>query len=106
MALMESDYSIDYLTVIAARKHKDDVLKLLVNSGCHLIDVVYAKGSVQSGYFKDMLGLLPDEKKVLITCILTSNLTPQLLEQLVTKLNFNKPNTGIAFVVPVDKMSV
>ncbi len=106
MALMESDYSIDYLTVIAARKYKDDVLKLLVNSGCHLIDVVYAKGSVQSGYFKDMLGLLPDEKKVLITCILTSNLTPPLMEQLVTKLNFNKPNTGIAFVVPVDKMSV
>ncbi len=106
MALMESDYSIDYLTVIAARKYKDDVLKLLVNSSCHLIDVVYAKGSVQSGYFKDMLGLLADEKKVLITCLLTSNLTPQLMEQLVTKLNFDKPNTGIAFVVPVDKMSI
>ncbi len=104
--MMDSDYTIDYITVIAARKYKDDVLKLLLNSGCHLIDVVYAKGSVQTGYFKDMLGLVADEKKILITCLLASNLTPQLMEQLVIKLNFDKPNTGIAFVVPVDKLSV
>lgn len=102
----DSDYTIDYLTVIADRNYKDDVLKLLINNGCHLIDVVYAKGTVHTGYFKDMLGLVTDEKKVLITCILTSNLTPQLMEQFVTKLNFNQPNTGIAYVVPVEKLSV
>ncbi len=103
---MNSDYTIDHLTVIAARKYKDDILKLLLNSGCHLIEVVYAKGSVQSGYFKDMIGLVADEKKILITCLLTSNITPQLMEQFVTKLKFNQPNTGIAFIVPVDKLSV
>lgn len=104
--MMDSDYTIEYLTVIAARKNKDNILKLLVNSGCHLIDVVYAKGSVHSGYFKDMLGLVPDEKKILITCIVTSDLTPQLMKQFVTELNFDQPNTGIAFVIPVDKLSV
>lgn len=104
--MMDSDYTIDYLTVITARKYKDNVLKLLLDSGCYLIDVVYAKGSVHSGYFKDMLGLVADEKKVLITCILKSNLTPQLMEQFVTKLNFDQPNTGIAYVIPVDKLSV
>ncbi len=104
--MMDSDYTIDYLTVITARKYKDSVQKLLLDSGCYLIDVVYAKGSVQSGYFKDMLGLVADEKKVLITCILKSNLTPQLMEQFVTKLNFDQPNTGIAYVIPVDKLSV
>lgn len=104
--MMDNDYTIDYLTVIAARKYKEDILKLLLSSGCHLIDVVYAKGSVTSGYFKDMLGLLAEEKKVLITCLVESNITPQLMDQFITKLNFDKPNTGIAFVVPVDKLSV
>lgn len=101
-----SDYTIDYLTVIAARQYADDVLKLLLDSGCHLIDVVYAKGSVRTGYFKDLLGLVTDEKKVLITCILTSNITPLLMEHFVTKLNFDQPNTGIAFVIPVEKLSI
>lgn len=106
IVLMDSDYTIDYLTIITARNYKDDVLKLLLNTGCHLIDVVYAKGSVQSGYFKDMLGLVSEEKKVLITCILKSDLTLQLLEQLVINFNFDQPNTGIAFAVPVEKLSV
>ncbi len=104
--MMNSDYTIDYLTIITARNYKDNVLKLLLSSGCHLIDVVYAKGSVRSGYFKDMLGLVAEEKKVLITCILKSDLTLQLMEQLVTKFNFDQPNTGIAFVIPVEKLSI
>lgn len=104
--MIDSDSTIDYLTVIAARKYKDDILKMLLDSGCHLIDVVYAKGSATSDYFKDMLGLLDDEKKVMITCLLASNITTQLMEQFITKLNFDKPHTGIAFAVPVDKLSV
>jgi nitrogen regulatory protein PII len=104
--LMDSDYTIDYLTVITARKNKENVLKLLLNTGCHLIDVVYAKGTVQSGYMKDMVGLVAEEKKIMITCLLKSNITPQLMEQFVTKLNFDQPNTGIAFVIPVEKLSI
>jgi len=42
----------------------------------------------------------------MITGLIAGNLSEQLLEELVTKLNFDKPNTGIAFVVPVDKLSV
>jgi hypothetical protein len=104
--LIEFEYGIDFLTLIAGRKYKDEILKLLLNSECHLIDVVYAKGSIQTGYFKDMLGLVPEEKKVLITCLIADNLSAKLLEQLVTKFNFDKPNTGVAFVVPVDKLSL
>lgn len=104
--MMDCDNTLDYLTVIAARKFKDNALKLLLDSGCYLIDVVYAKGSAQSGYFKDMLGLVDDEKKVMITCIVKSNLTPLLMEQFVTKLKFDQPNTGIAYVIPVEKLSV
>ncbi|GAA4655271.1 hypothetical protein GCM10023142_24090 [Anaerocolumna aminovalerica] len=104
--MIEFEYGIDFLTLIAGRKYKDEILKLLLNSECHLIDVVYAKGSIQTGYFKDMLGLVPEEKKVLITCLIADNLSAKVLEQLVTKFNFDKPNTGVAFVVPVDKLSL
>lgn len=104
--MTEQKYGVDYLTLIVGRKYKDEILRFLLEAGCHLIDVVYAKGSVQSGYFRDMLGLVPEEKKVMITCIIAGDLSGQLLEQLVTKYNFDKPNTGIAFTVPVDKLSV
>ena len=104
--MSESNNSIEFLTIIVGRKCKDEILALLIESKCHLINVVYAKGSVQTGYFKDMLGLVPEEKKVMITCIVTSDMSGKLLDQLVVKLKFDKPNTGIAFIVPVDKLSV
>jgi len=100
------EYGIDFLTLIANRNDKDELLEFLIESECHLINVVYAKGSLKSGYLKDMLGLVPEEKKVLITCLISSNLSNQLLEQLIIKFNFNKPNTGIAFVIPVNTLSV
>lgn len=104
--MSEYNRCVDFLTLVADRKRKEEIIKFLIDSKCHLIDVVYAKGSVQSGYFRDMLGLVPEEKKVLITCLIASDLTDQLLNQLVLKFNFDKPNTGIAFVVPVEKLSV
>ncbi len=104
--MVECGYGVDFITLIAGRKHKDEILKFLLDSRCHLIDIMYAKGSVQTGYFRDMLGLVPDEKKIMITCLVTTDLSGQLLDQLVVKFNFDKPNTGIAFVVPVGKLSV
>lgn len=103
---MTESSGVDYLTLITGRNKKEEVLKLLLASGCHLINVVYAKGSVKTGYFKDMLGLVPEEKKVMITCLIAGHLRDQLLDQLVKQFNFDKPNTGIAFVVPVDRLSI
>jgi len=104
--LAESKYGVDYLTLITGRKKKDEILRLLLDSGCHLIDIVYAKGSVKTGYFKDMLGLMPEEKKVMITCLVAGNLTDKIFERLVNDFDFNEPNTGIAFVVPLDRLLV
>jgi hypothetical protein len=102
----EYNNCIDFLTLIADRKLKKEIINFLIESRGHLIDVVYAKGSVKASYFKDMLGLVPEEKKILITCLIASNLSEHVLEQLILKFNFDKPNTGIAFVVPVDTLSV
>ena len=104
--MTESKHSIDFLTLIAVRNKKEEILKFMLSSGCHLVDVVYAKGSVKSEYFRDMLGLVPEEKKVMITCLIAGNLSEHLLEQLMEKFEFGKPNTGIAFTIPVDRLSV
>lgn len=104
--MSQGAHGVDFVTLITNRSQKDDIIELLLTSGCHLIDIVYAKGSVKTGYFRDMLGLIPEEKKVLVTCLVASQRTESLFESLEIKLHFNQPNTGIAFVVPVDKLSV
>lgn len=104
--MTEAKCGVHFLTLIAGRNHKDKILKLLLESQCHLINVVYAKGSVRTGYFKDMLGLVPEEKKVVITCLISGSLSDNLLNRLIVEFNFNKPNTGVAFVTPVEKLSV
>ena len=52
-----------------------------------------------------MFGLVPEENKVVITCLLPSEKSDALLDMLVEKFNFDKPNTGIAFTIPVEKLS-
>jgi hypothetical protein len=39
----------------------------------------------------------------MITCLTTSDVSDRLLERLILKYNFDKPNTGIAFVIPLPK---
>lgn len=106
MATNKLEYGIDYVTLVTGRRYKEEILKFLIASGCHLVEVIYAKGSVKSGYMKDMLGLIPEEKKVMITCFIASHMSSQLLEALNTKFDFEKQNTGIAFAIPVDKLSI
>ncbi len=103
---MSESKIVEYITIIAAREYKDEIIKLLIELKCHLINVIYAKGSVKESYFKDMLGLVPEEKKVMVSCMVTSDVTDNLFEQLVARLHFNEPNTGIAFAIPVDRLSV
>ncbi len=96
---------IEFLTLIAGRKQKEALLDALSEAGGRLINIVYGKGSVKSSYLKDMFGLVPEENKVVITCLLPSEKSDALLDMLVEKFNFDKPNTGIAFTIPVEKLS-
>ena len=53
-----------------------------------------------------MLGLMPEEKKIVITSLLTSAASKTVLKLLETDFDFDKPNTGIAFTVPVETVSL
>lgn len=102
----ENACKIEYLTVISDRKRAEELLEALRCADCHLIHSEYAKGSVTTGYFRDMLGLMPEEKKVVITCLVASTVSGTVLKLLEKDFDFDKPNTGIAFTVPVETVSL
>ncbi len=98
--------SIVFLMLVAGRKQKEELLEALTQAGGRMVNAVYGRGSVQTNYLMDILGLIPEEHKVVITCMLPSEKSDDVLEMLINKFNFDKPNTGIAFTVPIDKISL
>lgn len=102
---MNPEEKIVLMVLVAGRKQKDDLLSMLHESGIRLINVMYGKGTVKAGYLTSLLGLVPEENKVMIICVTTSNKSDAALVSLAEQFNFGEPNTGIAFTIPVDKMS-
>ena len=96
---------IVFMVVIIGRKQKDALLTALLDSGIRLINTTYGRGSVNAGYFMTAFGLCPEKNKAVITCISTCVKTDAAFKMLNEKFNFDKPNTGIAFTVPVDGLS-
>ncbi|NLL78033.1 MAG: hypothetical protein GX235_12460 [Clostridiales bacterium] len=93
---------MEFFTIIAGRKLKDSLIESLSEEGGRLITVMYGKGSVKSDYLRDMFGLVPEENKVVITCLLPLQKTDAVSDMLVKKFHFDKPNTGIAFTIPIN----
>lgn len=96
---------IVYLTLIAGRKSKDDLISFLEREGGRIINVLYGKGALKANYFLDMLGLVHEENKVIITCLLLESKRDLLLTMLEEEFHFDKMNTGIAYSIAVDKIS-
>jgi hypothetical protein len=101
---LEREGAVYFLTLIAGRKQKDDLLHALSELHVPLTNVVYGKGGAEANYLKNVFGLVPEENKVVITCLLTRGQSDAVLRMLVEKFDFDKPNTGVAFTVPVDRM--
>ena len=96
---------ITFMILIAGRTQKDALLSALFESGIHLINTLYGKGTVKASYLQNTFGFIPEEKKVVITCVSTEVKINAVLKMLVEKFHFNEPNTGIAFTVPISGVS-
>lgn len=101
---MNSD-DIQFLVVIADRKKKGALLEALCESGCRMVISLYAKGSVNASAFMDAFGFAPEENKILITSLLPGEKADKALNVLTERFHFDKPNTGIAFTIPVKGLS-
>ena len=104
MKHMKSE-DITFLVVIAGRKKKDVLLSALLESGARLMNTIYGKGTVKASYLENLLGLIPEENKTVILCATTTKKVDAILEMLVERFHFDKPNTGVAFTVPIDRLS-
>ena len=100
----EKPIKLMYMVIIAERNLKDQLLSAMSEKGCHVINVVYGKGVVKAGYLADALGLVPEEQKILITCLILNTKAEDVFEMLAADFNFNDPNTGIAFTIPVENL--
>ena len=96
---------IKYMVLIAGRKQKDQLLEALAENGGHFFNTYYGKGSVKAGFLMDAFGLVPEEQKVIITCLLSSKEADGIFDMLVHDFQFDKPNTGIVYTIPVEKLS-
>ena len=103
--MSEEQSSIVWLVIIAGRNQKDDLLVKLSEMGGHLINTLYGKGSVRASFLEDMFGLVPEENKVVITSLVRTEKSREVIDTLIADFDFNAPNTGIAFTMPIDKVN-
>lgn len=102
---MNDSHSIRFLVLIAERGKKDDFHTLIARGGGRVINMIYGKGSVHVSSLMEMLGIIPDVDKIVITCLISSENADEIMEILVKEYKFDKPNTGIAFTIPVEGLS-
>ncbi|MDR0439946.1 MAG: hypothetical protein LBI59_03045 [Candidatus Accumulibacter sp.] len=93
------------LAVVVERKRKDALIGALSKAGGQLINTIYGKGLVKAGYLREALGLVPEDNRVLVTCLLPSEESGPVIEALTGEFDLDKPNAGIAFTIPVETLS-
>lgn len=97
--------SLQYFVVIAEHKKKDKLLSLLFEYGARVVEIVYGHGSMHPSIIASAFGFEAEQSKVLISCLLKKEKAIDLIDVLYNEYNFSKPNTGIAFGIPVEGLA-
>ena len=101
---MNRDDHLVLLVIIAGRKQTDALLAALPESGAHLINTTYARGSVGVRPLPCSLGFVPEKDKAIITCVATNEKSDEILSLLTERFHLGKPNTGISFTIPIEQL--
>lgn len=88
--------------IVAKPKLKEKLSALLIENGAHSINTVYGHGSVSKSILAQVFGLDAEQTKVIISCLVKTDSAKKLIDILYNEYNFNKPNTGVAFTLPVE----
>lgn len=96
---------LQYFVVIAEQKKKNKYLSLLSDHGAHGVTTVYGHGSMSPSAIAAAFGFEAEQGKVLITCLVKTETAKHLINLLYHDYQFSKPNTGIAFTIPVEGLA-
>lgn len=96
---------ISYLVVITNKKQKDALVNELAKVDAKFFNIMYGKGLVKANEFLKAFGLVSDQQKVIITSLIKSDKVDSAFAMLEEKFNISEPNSGIAFTIPINKMS-
>lgn len=104
--------NIDFLILITDRKCRGVIgvigviIEELSKSGGKFINIIYGKGASKANDLLDIIKLNGDENKVVATCFVPKDKIDGIFDMLIKNFNFDKPNTGIAFTIPVEELSL
>ena len=96
---------LQYFVIIAEQNKKKKFLALLDEYDARGIETVYAHGSMSPSAIAAAFGFESEQKKVMLSCLLKDENAKKLLDVLYKDYKFDKPNTGIAFSIPVEGMA-
>ncbi|MBQ9132716.1 MAG: hypothetical protein IJX62_09665 [Clostridia bacterium] len=99
------NHSLQCVIIIAEQKKKNKFLSLLGDYGARGIETVYGHGSMSPSAIAAAFGFEAEQGKVLISCLLKTESAKELINTLYHDYQFNKPNTGIAFGIPVEGLA-
>lgn len=93
---------LQHFVIIGKPKLKEKFCLLLKENGGHSIDIIYARGSVSKSILAQAFGFDAEQKRAIISCLIPTKNASNIIQILYNDYNFNKPNTGVAFSVPVE----
>ncbi|HEX2965355.1 MAG TPA: P-II family nitrogen regulator [Syntrophorhabdaceae bacterium] len=94
---------ITLIVTIVRKGWGDAVLKASVKAGAHGGTILYGRGSGIHEKQK-LLGIPIEPEKEIVLTVTYSDQNDAILNEIVKATDLGKPGTGIAFVVPVDKV--
>lgn len=99
----DKTYKIAFMVIITGRKNKNAILSAISEAGARIGNVVYCRGTVDASVLLKSMGLVPERENLMITCVLPYSKADSVMQILIEKFNFDKPNTGIAFTIPINR---
>jgi nitrogen regulatory protein PII len=94
---------ISLIVTIVPKGWGNTVLEASVRAGAHGGTILFGRGSGIHEH-QTLLGIPIEPEKEIVLTVTYSNTTENILNEIVRVADLNKPGTGIAFVVPVDKV--